>query len=60
MTLLILLFTIKLLVQLNIFKDNETAFDFLSFVLKRFGFGKDLIKSIEILSTDQFSCAANG
>ena len=42
------------------FKDNETAFGFLSFVLKRFGFGKNLIKSIEILSTDQFSRVANG
>ena len=60
MTLLILLFAIKLLVQFNMFKDNETAFDFLSFVLKRFGFVKNLIKSIEILSTDQFSCVTNG
>ena len=45
--------------------DNEKAFeffdhDFLSFVLRKFGFRKNFITWIEILLKDQHSCVLNG
>ena len=54
-------FNIGFLVTMDIEKAFDSLnHDFLSSVLRKFGFGKNFITWIEILLKDQFSCVTNG